>query len=386
MSEDRTVRVGIIMNGVTGRMGTNQHLLRSMVPIIKQGGVRLADGRCAIPDPILVGRNEGKLRDLATQSGIQKWTTDLDTVLGDPDYTIYFDAQTTERRPEAVTKAAAAGKHLYCEKPTALDTATAYEVYRTARDAQVKHGVVQDKLWLPGLIKLKTLIDSGFFGRIISVRAEFGYWVFEGFNASPQRPSWNYRKEDGGGIVMDMFCHWHYVLDNLFGSIRRVLCRVQTQIPERVDEKGNVYACTAEDAAYSLFELKDGLIAQFYSSWCVRVNRESLFSIQVDGTAGSAVAGLRDCKVQSVAITPMAIWNPDVDDPNDYLADWQRVPARQVFDNAFKAQWELFIRHVVEDIPFPWTLLEAAKGVQLAEIGLESSRKNTWLAVPDLVP
>ncbi|WP_026370564.1 Gfo/Idh/MocA family protein [Kallotenue papyrolyticum] len=377
-------RIGLIMNGVTGRMGTNQHLIRSIVAMRQQGGVPLPNGDRLIPDPILVGRSAHKLEALARAHGIERWTTDLDRALADPDDVIYFDAQTTSRRAEAVRAAIAAGKHIYCEKPTATDLETALELARLARLAGVKNGVVQDKLWLPGLLKLKRLVDSGFFGRILSVRGEFGYWVFEGDWQPAQRPSWNYRKEDGGGIIVDMFCHWSYVLGNLFGRVRAVSCLGATHIPERVDEQGRPYRATADDAAYATFELEHGIIAQINSSWAVRVYRDELFSLQVDGTEGSAVAGLRECRVQHRVNTPRAVWNPDIPNPINFWETWQEVPDNQEFDNAFKVQWELFLRHVACDEPFPYDLLEGARGVQLAECALRSWQERRWVDVPEL--
>jgi predicted dehydrogenase len=303
-------RLGIILNGVTGRMGTNQHYVRSILDIMKSGGVKVREGETIMPQPILIGRNEAKLAKLAAMHEGVRYTTDLDAALSDPAYTIYFDAQTTGRRFDAVSKAIAAGKHVYCEKPTATNTAQAYELYRLAKTAGVKHGVVQDKLWLPGLVKLKTLIDQGFFGELLSVRGEFGYWVFEGDTVLPQRPSWNYRKEDDGGIIVDMLCHWRYVLDNLFGAVKAVSCLGATHVKERIDESGKPYTCTADDSAYATFELAGGVIAHFNSSWCVRVRRDDLLTLQVDGTKGSAVAGLRDCVAQPLSATPAAPGTP----------------------------------------------------------------------------
>lgn len=376
--------IGIIMNGVTGRMGTNQHLIRSVVAIRKQGGVALANGDTLYPDPILVGRNEAKLQALAQAHGIERWSTDLARCLQNPDDTIYFDAQTTLRRAADVRQAIDAGKHIYCEKPVAESLDAALDLARRAQAAGVKSGVVQDKLFLPGLLKLKRLIDSGFFGRILSVRGEFGYWVFEGDWQAGQRPSWNYRAEDGGGIIVDMLCHWRYVLDNLFGAVRAVSCLGATHIPERVDEQGQPYAATADDAAYATFELDGGVIAQINSSWCVRVYRDELVTFQVDGTHGSAVAGLRECKAQSRVTTPKPVWNPDVPNVIPFREGWQDVPDNTDFDNGFKVQWELFLRHVAEDAPFRWDLLEGAKGVQLAELGLQSWKERCWKDVPEL--
>ena len=379
-------RVGIIMNGVTGRMGTHQHLMRSIVEIIRQGGVKIGDGEVIMPDPILVGRNPAKLARLAQMSGIEKHTTDVEACLSDHDYAVYFDAQSTDRRVEWVTKAVEAGKCVYCEKPTALSAAEAYELYARATRAGVKNGVVQDKLWLPGLLKIRMLRETGFFGRILSVRGEFGYWVFEGDTVPAQRPSWNYRKADGGGIIFDMLCHWRYVLDDLFGEVEAVSCLAATHIPKRWDEAGQPYECTAEDSAYATFQLAGGIVAHFNSSWCVRVRRDDLLTLQVDGTAGTAVAGLRECWIQPYGATPRPVWNPDVASPIDYREGWTRVPDQPDYQNAFKAEWELFLRHVVKDEPFAWTLLEGAKGVQLAEKGMESWRTRAWVDIPSLSP
>jgi predicted dehydrogenase len=376
--------IGIIMNGVTGRMGTNQHLLRSIAEIIKQGGVKIGSGETIMPDPVLVGRDAAKLEKLCALSGIRKMTTSLDEVMRDPHYTIYFDAQVTGRRADAVRQAIKAGKHVYCEKPVAVDTKTALELHDLAVKAGLKNGVVQDKLWLPGILKLKRLIQQGFFGKILSVRGEFGYWVFEGNNIAAQRPSWNYRKEDDGGIIVDMLCHWRYVLDNVFGKVRAVSCLGATHITERVDEQGRRYKCTADDAAYATFQLEDNIVAHFNSSWAVRVRRDDLLTLQVDGTHGSAVAGLRECYTQHYGNTPKPVWNPDIAQPINFYEGWSKVPEQETYDNAFKAQWELFLKHVVKGDPFPWDLKAGARGVQLAEKGIESWEKRCWVDVPEI--
>jgi predicted dehydrogenase len=381
-----TVPLGIIMNGVTGRMGTNQHLVRSICAIRAQGGVALADGRRVMPDPVLVGRNAAKLERLAADNGVSRWTTDLDRALANPEDTVHFDAASTGLRPRFIKSAIAAGKHVYTEKPVAPTLRQALELYTLARDAGIKHGVVQDKLWLPGLLKLKTLIDAGFFGRIVSVRGEFGYWVFEGDWQPAQRPSWNYRKEDDGGIIVDMLCHWRYVLDHLFGPVRSVSCLGATHIPQRWDEEGRSYKATAEDAAYATFEIdaREGpIIAQINSSWVTRVRRDDLAVFHVDGTHGSAVAGLTECWTQHRVNTPKPVWNPDLPQAIDFYATWQKMPNNRAYDNAFKAEWELFIRHLFDGTSFPWNLREGAKGVQLAEAGHTSWQERRWV---DLAP
>lgn len=377
-------RLGIVMNGVTGRMGMNQHLIRSIAAIRSQGGVTLKNGDRVMPDPVLVGRNEEKIAALAKAHGISRWTISLDKALADKDDTVFFDAATTQMRPVLVSKAIAAGKHVYCEKPVATNLEEAMALARKAKAAGIKHGVVQDKLFLPGLRKLKLLIDSGFFGRLLSVRGEFGYWVFEGDLQPAQRPSWNYRSEDGGGIILDMICHWRYVLDNIFGNVKSVSCLGATHIPERIDEAGKPYRATADDAAYATFQLDGGVIAHFNSSWATRVRRDDLLTLHVDGTHGSAVAGLQDVVTQQRIATPKPVWNPDIKQPINFYEGWQPVPETQAYDNGFKLQWEAFIRHVCEDAPYKWDLLEGAKGVQLVECALRSWKERRWIDVPEL--
>ncbi|HEX6468755.1 MAG TPA: Gfo/Idh/MocA family oxidoreductase [Streptosporangiaceae bacterium] len=376
--------LGVVMNGVTGRMGHHQHLVRSVLAINKEGGVELSTGRRVRLRPVLVGRSGAKLREVAARHGVADWTTELSHALGDGASEIYFDAQVTRARVPAVSEAIEAGKHVYVEKPTAETLDDAVILAKSAQAAGVKNGVVQDKLFLPGILKLKRLIDGGFFGRILSVRGEFGYWVFEGDWQPAQRPSWNYRAEDGGGIVLDMFPHWAYLMENLFGRVEAVTARAVTHVPRRYDESGRGYDATADDAAYAIFELAGGAIAQVNTSWCVRVNRDELVEFQVDGTDGSAVAGLRTCRMQHRGATPKPVWNPDLPTTERFRDQWQEVPDNGHFDNGFKVQWERFVRHVVEDAPFPYDFASGARGVQLAELGLRSSTEGRRLEVPEL--
>jgi len=377
-------RVGIIMNGVTGRMGLNQHLIRSVLAIRQQGGLAIGNGDTIMPDPILVGRNEAKIKQIADAHGLTRYTTDLARALGDEKDTVYFDAGTTGLRETFVSQAIDAGKDVYCEKPLSTSVESSLRLAKKAAQAGVKQGIVQDKLFLPGIRKLKRLIDSGFFGRILSVRGEFGYWVFEGdWGGQPaQRPSWNYRKEDDGGIILDMFCHWRYVLDHTFGNVQAVSCMGKIHIPTRVDEDGKTYTATADDAAYGSFDLAGDIFAQINSSWTTRVYRDELFNLHVDGTEGSAIAGLRDCKTQHRVNTPRPTWNPDLPNPFKFREHWQEVPDNTTYENAFKVQWEMFLKHVVLDTPFPHTFVDGARGVQLAELGLKSWEERRWLDVP----
>jgi predicted dehydrogenase len=376
--------IGIAMNGVTGRMGYRQHLLRSILAIREQGGYRLPDGTLLWPEPLLVGRSEEKLRDIAERHGLTRWTTSLEKALATDDIEIYFDAQLTSAREAAVATAIEAGKHIYAEKPTATSVAGAVHLARLADTRGVRTGVVADKLFLPGLRKLRRLADAGFFGRVLSVGIEFGYWVFEGDWQPAQRPSWNYRAEDGGGIISDMFPHWRYVLEDIVAPLRSVYATGAIAIPQRVDEQGARYDATAEDIGYAILELDGGVLATIRSSWATRVNRDELVQIHVDGTEGSAVAGLWSCRTQHRVATPKAVWNPDLPTEHEFRADWQEVPANTEFDNGFKAQWEAFLSHVVADTPFPWDLMAGARGVQLAEVAMESARAGSKLPIPDL--
>jgi len=387
-----TRSLGLIMHGVTGRMGLNQHLIRSIVAIRNQGGVTLSNGDKVMPDPVLIGRDAEKIEALAREQGIARFGTNLDAALENRADTVYFDAGTTQMRPTLLAKALRAGKHVYCEKPIATNLAEAVQICQQAQASGLKHGAVQDKLFLPGLRKLDMLRRAGFFGRMLNVRIDFGYWVFEGDLQPIQRPSWNYRAEDGGGMILDMMCHWRYVLDHLFGEVQSITCLASTHIGKRWDETGKPYACTADDAAYATAQLKghngEPVVAQMTMSWATRVRRDDLVTFHVDGTHGSAVAGLQDCRVQSRVNTPRPVWNPDVKQHMNFFEQWQEVPDTQVYDNGFKLQWEAFIRHVVDDdradAPYRWTLPEGAKGVQLVEAALQSSKERRWVDVPAL--
>jgi predicted dehydrogenase len=374
----RTIKV--IMNGVTGRMGYRQHLVRSILPIRDEGGVVVGDDRIQVV-PVLVGRNADKLAKLAELHGVADWTTDLDAALADPEAQIYFDAQVTSERTGAILAALEAGKHIFTEKPIAESVLDGQKLVAAAQQAGAITGVVHDKLYLPGLVKLKRLIDLGFFGRILSVRGEFGYWVFEGDVTPAQRPSWNYRAEDGGGMVLDMFCHWNYVLENLFGSVEAVWAKAVTHIPERWDEQGDPYTATADDAAYGIFELGGGIIAQINSSWTVRVDRGELVEFQVDGTHGSAVAGLFGCRIQPRAQTPKPVWNPDLPTEEDFRSQWEQVPDIEEYPNGFRAQWEQFLRDVDAGRPHGYDLAAGVRGLQLVEAGLRSSAEGRRVVI-----
>ena len=370
---DRTLR--IIMNGVTGRMGHRQHLVRSVLAIRDEGGIERPDGSRLQVEPVLVGRNRDKLADLADRYGIAEITTDLDEALADDTADVYFDALVTSERKKSILKALAAGKHVYTEKPLAESVGEGLEIAEAGAAAGTVNGVVHDKIFLPGLMKLKRLVDGGFFGRVLSVRGEFGYWVFEGDWIPSQRPSWNYRAADGGGMVLDMFCHWNYVFEHLFGRVDSVIAKTVTHIPERWDEQGSRYDATADDAAYAIFEIGD-VVVQMNSSWAVRVDRKELVEFQVDGTQGSAVAGLFGCRVQPRVRTPKPVWNPDQPTDQDFRSQWDEVPDNDVFSNGFRAQWEQYLLDVDAGRPHPYDFMSAVRGLELVEAGLRSSAEG----------
>jgi len=377
-------RLGIIMNGVTGRMGTNQHLIRSILAIMKEGGVKLDNGDTVMPDPILVGRNAEKVEALAKEHNVARWTTDLDGAIANPDDTLFFDSASTNLRAELLRKAIDAGKDIYCEKPSAGTLEDAIDVYGRAEKAGIRHGVVQDKIFLPGLQKMKRLMDDGFFGRLLSVKIDFGYWVFEGDWKQAQRPSWNYRKGDGGGIILDMMPHWRYVLDNTFGNVKSVSCLGRVNIDKRWDENDEPYDADADDASYALVELEGGAVAQIFASWCTRVRKDDLVTFHADGTHGAAVAGLTKCYTQDQPATPSPVWNPDEPQTIPFFETWEEYGADMTFDNGFKSEWEMFIRSLYEDTPFHWNLREGAKGVQLAEAAMQSWHERRWIDIDEV--
>jgi predicted dehydrogenase len=377
-------RIGIVMNGVTGRMGRNQHLLNSIMAIRQDGGLLLDDGTRLMPEPMLVGRDEERVAAVAKAAGVDKWSTDLDAALGDKDYEIYFDGVTTSARAANLKRAIAAGKHIYTEKPISVGYDEAEGIYRDAKRKNIKHGVVADKLWAPGMYKLRQLIKSGFFGDVLMVRIEGCYWVFEGDLQPPQRPSWNSKKAEGGGMILDMMPHYFYMLEATGGRPLDVVCQADTLVKKRWDEKGVPYTADADDSVMALSRLAGGAMAQITSSWCLRVHRPDIIVMQIDGTHGSAVAGLSHCYTQRRENTPKAQWSLDVAAPVDYYAGWQRMPEVEPYKNAFRIQWELFLRHVVEGGEFPWNLLAGARGVQYADAAEKSWKERRWMDLPDM--
>jgi predicted dehydrogenase len=379
--DERTI--GVLIEGATGRLGTTQHL-RSLMAIRSEGGLPLANGDRLVPAPVLLGRNAAKLTALAAANGGLKWSIDRDACLADPDVAIYCDASATGGRPARAAAALDAGKHVYVEKPLAETLADALDLARRAEHAGLKNGVVQDKLFLPGLTKLRKLYEADFFGRVLSIRLDFGWWVFDGTPYPAQRPSWNYRKATGGGLILDMFAHWRYIFDRLLGEIKAVSCRHITALPERRDETGNSYRVDVEDTAFAIFELAGGVLAQVGSSWASRVKRDDLLQIQVDGTRGSAVCGLHRCFVQPLIATPKPFFDPERPQPMVFDEQWQEMPDVEPVRNGYRAGWELFLRHVAEDAPFPSSFLEGAKSVQLAEGCYQSDRERRWINLPPL--
>jgi predicted dehydrogenase len=377
----QTIRIA--MEGVTGRLGTNQHLVRSLLAIRLEGGLVLQNADRLMPEPVLLGRSPEKLAALAAAHGGLKWSADAAATLADNTINVYFDVAATGGRLERALRAIAAGKHIYLEKPVANSSAEAMAIVRAAKQRGVKAAAVQDKVYLPGFHKLKKVRDSGFFGRILSARLESGWWVFDGELYPAQRSSWNYRKADGGGLVLDMYPHWRYLTSSLMGPIKAVSCRKMTQQKKRWDEAGQPFDVDVEDEVFATFEFEAGALAQVTTSWASRVKRDDLIQIQIDGTLGSAVAGGHTCYVQSLAATPRPAWNVEVPQAMDFDTQWQEVADDEPFKNSYRHGWEQFLRHIAEGAPLRSTLLEGAKDVQLTEACYQSDRERRWV---DLAP
>jgi predicted dehydrogenase len=376
------IHIGVIINGATGRMGTTQHMAH-LLAIAKEGGLKLKNGDRLIPELTLVGRNAGSIKALAAVHGVKRATTNLDEALAGPDK-IFMDCSATGGRPERVRKAIAAGKHIHIEKPTAPTVEEAMELARLAHKAGLKHGVIQDKLYLPGYAKLLFVKNSGFFGRILSVRVDAGSWIFDGTTQECQRPSWNYRKKDGGGLALDMMAHWRYMIDRLVAPITEVSATMVTAIPERVDEQGNRYKVDAEDTVYAMLKMKDGSIGQITNSWATRPRRADTMMVHIDGTDGSASAGRFQCFTQAAVNTPEAFIKAARPGGVDLQAHWEEVPDTIDLLPPFRQLWENFLRHVAEDAPFLPTLVEGAKAVQLADLAYKSVAERRWIEVPEL--
>jgi predicted dehydrogenase len=295
-----------------------------------------------------------------------------------------MDCAATGGRAALVRKAIAAGKHIHVEKPTASSTEEAVELARLATRAGVKHGVIQDKLFLPGFAKLLALKQSGFFGRIVAARIDAGAWIFDGTERTCQRPSWNYRRADGGGLALDMLAHWRYMLDRLVAPVVRVTGQIGTATPRRVDEQGRSYDVDVEDTVQVLLRLEGGAMASINNSWATRVRRDDTMCVQIDGTGGSAVAGRHKCLIQSAAKTPEAFLAAATPGGIDFAAHWAEAPDEAPRKNPYRQCWELFLRHLAEDAPYVPTLLEGAKAVQLAELVYRAHAEGRWLDVPEL--
>jgi predicted dehydrogenase len=375
-------KIGVIINGATGRMGTTQHMA-NLLAIAAEGGLKLENGDRLVPELLLVGRDAGRLAKLAGAHGNQRWTTKLEEALSGPEQ-IFMDCAATGDRPKRVRQAIAAGKHIFIEKPTAPTVDEAMELARLADRAGLKHGVIQDKLFLPGFAKLLALSTSGFFGRILSVKIDAGSWIFDGTEQECQRPSWNYKKSEGGGLALDMMAHWRYMIDRLVAPVTDVCALMTTAIPERVDEAGQRYAVDAEDTNYALLRMQGGAVGIITNSWATRPRRDDTMVVQIDGTKGSAVAGRFRCLTQSAADTPEAFILAARPGGVDLMAPWQEVPDAPVSKNPFRQCWEAFLRHVGEDAPYLPTLVEGAKAVQLADLAYRSTAEQRWMKVPEL--
>jgi predicted dehydrogenase len=375
--------IGIILNGATGRICSTQHLQNALAPIRDEGGLAIGDDR-VVPKLLLCGRYAERVAAVALAHSVTDWTTDLDTALADPAYAIFFDAAATQQRVGVLEKAIAAGKHIYSEKPVAPTVAEGLALLQQVKARGLKHGAVEDKVHLPGLQKLARLMQSGELGRVVGFRLEFGWWVFDGTGQPCQRPSWNYRA-GGGGLMLDMYPHWRYVIEAIVGRIARVSSAAWTATPERIDEQGERYRVEVDDSAATLVELESGVCGTILSSWATRVRRDDLFTLQVDGTKASAIATLHHCHVQTMAHTPtIKGFSVMTDIAADYREGWTEAPPLDVYRNPYRDGWEQFLRHVVAGTPLASNFAAGIRDVQFAEACLRSNAVRTWIARPQL--
>jgi predicted dehydrogenase len=379
-----TRTIGIVMEGATARIAREMHLTRTLLPIRREGGLLLANGDRLMPEPLLLGRNAEKLAAQAAEMGGLKWSTDTAACLADKSLQIYFDSSLTGGRVARAKAAIAAGKHIYLEKPVASSCADALDLARIATRAGLKNGVVQDKLGLPGFDKLVKLKQSGFFGRILSARLDFGWWVFDGITLTAQRPSWNYKKAEGGGLLSDMFPHWRYITEGLMGPITSVSARLATRQSKRIDEDGKPYDVDVEDEVFADFEHAGGAITRVTSSWATRVRGDDMITMRIDGSDGSATAGLHRCFMQPAGATPRPLFDIDKPRPYDLNDGWLEVPQVWPVHNGYRQGWEMFLRHVVEDKPTTAPLLQGAKHLQLADACAQSARERRWIDLEEL--
>ncbi|HET7850713.1 MAG TPA: Gfo/Idh/MocA family oxidoreductase [Pseudolabrys sp.] len=375
--------IGIIVNGATGRIGSTQHLAHALVPIRTEGGLPAGDERI-VPRPLLLGRDRDRLAAVARSHGIAEWTTDLDAALANPEFPIFFDAAATHQRVPTLSRAIAAGKHIYSEKPVAPTAEQGLALLRAAEKAGLKTGAVEDKVYLPGLQKIARLAGDGFFGRIVGFKLDFGWWVFDGIEAPSQRPSWNYHSSGGGGLTLDMYPHWRYVIEDIVGRVRRIVTSASTAIGERADESGKRFKVDVDDRSITLAELENGAVGTIISTWATRVRRDDLMTLQIDGTGGSAVAGLHRCWVQSKADTPtVRHFNPDKDIDADYRADWREFAGEVRKVNPYRVGWEDFLRHVVVGAPLRATFAAGIRDVQFAEASKRSASERRWVEIDE---
>ncbi len=376
-----TRTIGIIVHGATGRIASTQHLKNALAPIRQEGGLAVGDDR-VVPRVILVGRDRERLAAVAKEHRIDAWTTDLDATLSDPAYEVLFDAAATRQRHETLQKAISAGKHIYAEKPVAETVAEGQILLAAMAVRGLKHAAVEDKQYLPGMAKLRALAQADFFGRVLGFRLEFGWWVFDGFDEPCQRPSWNYRKAAGGGLMLDMYPHFRYLIEGILGPIGRVVTSAAIAMPERVDEAGARYTVDVEDRATTLIELASGVTGTLIASWATRVRRDDLMTFQIDGTKGSAAAGLHRCHMQSHADTPkVAAFNPVVDLGIDYRARWHQAPAAGPYRNPYRIGWEDFLRHLVAGAPLRSDFAAGLRDVAFAQACSRSVRDGAWVSV-----
>jgi predicted dehydrogenase len=372
------IKVPVFVRSATGRMTRRQHLERSLAAIVADGGLEIPGGDCIMPEPFLLGRREETLAPLATELGYP-YSTDVESALGGaPAGAVYFEGSPTKLHHQGISRALDSRMHIYTEKPLTLGVEESLDLVRQVRQRGVCGGVVQDKRYLNGPAQLNHLIQQGLIGQPYHVSLDFGYLVHPDDGT---RPDWNSDVAEGGGIILDMVSHWDYLLKHMVGQPRRVNAHSGLHIKQRT-RNGQPVPATAEDSVYATFEAGSGVagepvICTTASSWCRRPRKRGLLEIRVQGTLGAAEAYLDRCYFISNDRTPAISWDPDAASREDFLEGWERYEEALVPENAFRHQWELFLRHIVTGSANPASLLDGAQGVETATRTLASAQAGS---------
>ena len=294
-----------------------------------------------------------------------------------PSFPILFDAAATKQRVSTLTKAIAAGKHIYSEKPVALSVADGMALLTAARARNLKHGAVEDKIFLPGLQKLSAARRAEILRPRHRLSPRFRLVGVRRIRAQKpaaklELPAKRCRRSHHGYVSALALRRSKAFSARSVGLWHATA----TAIPQRADESGTRYDVDVDDTSLTLAELENGAVGTIACSWATRVRRDDLLTFQIDGTSGSAVAGLHRCWAQSAGDTPeVRHINPMVDIGFDYRRDWKEVPGLAAYANPYRVGWDRFLKHIVTGEPLASDLSAGIRDVQTGG-GLLSQRRR----------